>query len=329
MDGRAHSGARVAGLAGAGLMLAIVSALGFAQSFPAKAVRIISPFAPGGGNDTISRALAQKLVDQFGQPVIVENRPGANTIVGTQVVAKSPPDGHTLILVSNSHVINQSLYTKLPYHAVRDFSPITLVGSSPLVLVVHPSLPVRSVRELIRLARARPAELTFSTAGTGSSAHLAGVLFASTAGIKLQHIPYKGSAPAVTSLISGEVTMSIAPSLTFLPHARAGRVRALATTGAQRSPAAPDVPTVAESGLTGYVVNQWYGLLAPANVPPDIVQRLNAAVATVLKQPDIREKLTRQGVDPGSSTPEEFARMIASDVEKWAQVVKESGVKND
>lgn len=320
---------RAAGMAGAALSLAIFTAPGHTQSFPTKTVRIISPFAPGGGNDTISRAIAQKLVDQLGQTVIVENRPGANTIIGTQFVAKSAPDGYTLILVSNSHVINQSLYAKLPYDAVRDFSPITLVGTGPLLLVVHPSLPVKSVPDLIRLAHSKPAELTFSTAGSGSSAHLAGVLLASMAGIKLQHIAYKGSSPAVTALLSGEVTMSIAPSLTFLPHARARRVRVLATTGVQRSPAAPDIPTVAESGLPGYAVNQWYGLIAPAHVPKDIVQRLNTAVATVLKQPDVRERLSNQGVDPDSSTPEEFARLIAADVERWAEVVKEAGLKAD
>lgn len=320
---------RTAGMAGAALSLAIFAAPGYTQNFPTKTVRIISPFAPGGGNDTISRAIAQKLFDQLGQTVIVENRPGANTIVGTQFVAKSAPDGYTLILVSNSHVINQSLYAKLPYDAVRDFSPITLVGTSPLLLVVHPSLPAKSVPDLTRLARSKPAELTFSTAGIGSSAHLAGELLASMAGVKLQHIAYKGSAPAVTALLSGEVTMSIAPSLTFLPHARAGRVRALATTSARRSPAAPDIPSVAESGLPGYAVDQWYGLIGPAHVPNDIAQRLSRAVAAVLKLPDVHERLSKQGVDPTGSTPEEFARLIVTDVERWAKVVKEAGLKVD
>lgn len=308
---------------------ATFTAVSIAQTFPAKTVRIISPFAPGGGNDTISRTIAQRLTEQFGQAVIVDNRPGANTIIGTELLAKSPPDGYTLILVSNSHVINQSLYRKISYHAVRDFSPIALVGSSPLLLVVHPSVPVKSVRELIRLAQSKSTELTYSTAGAGSSAHLAGVLFSSMAGIKLQHIAYRGSAPAVTALLSGEVTMSIAPSLTFLPLVRSARLRALATTTAQRSPAAPEIPTVAESGLPGFEVSQWYGLLGPADVPKEVVQRLNAAVAAVLKLPDVRERFSSQGVDAEGSSAEEFARLIAADVERWAKVVKESGASAD
>jgi tripartite-type tricarboxylate transporter receptor subunit TctC len=311
-----------------------VSLLGFAaiacaQGFPVKPVRIISPYPPGGGNDTLSRAIAQKLAGQLGLQVVVDNRPGANTVIGTELLAKSPPDGYTIILVPSSHAINQSLYAKLPYDAVRDFAPISLAGTSPLLFAVHPSLPVRSVRDLIRLAAAKPAEITFSTAGNGSSGHLAGVLFGLSAGIKLQHIPYKGTAPAVTALLGGEVTMSVVPTPGLISLVRAGRLRALGTTGAQRSPATPDIPTIAESGVPGYVASLWYGFLAPAQTPREIVQRLNAAIVAVLRETEIRDNLASQGIDPLSSTPEEFAKLIATDLEKWARVVKESGARVD
>ena len=298
-----------------------------AQTFPTKPVRIISPYPPGGGNDIISRSIAQKLTGQLGQQVIVENKPGANTIIGTEMLAKSPPDGYSIILVPSSHAINQSLYAKLPYDAVRDFSPITLAGSSPLVFAVNPSSPIKSVRDLIRLAQAKPGELTYSTAGNGSSGHLAGVLFALTAGIKLQHVPYKGTSPALTALLANEVTLSISTPPPFLPQIRAGKLHPLGMSSAQRSPAAPDIPTIAESGMPDYSATLWYGFLAPANTPRNIVQRLNTAIVAVVKDAEVRDLLSGQGIDPLSCTPEEFLRLIASDLEKWAKVVKESGAR--
>ncbi len=298
-----------------------------AQTFPTKPVRIISPYPPGGGNDIISRSIALKLTTQLGQQVIVENKPGANTIIGTEVLAKAPPDGYSIILVPSSHAINQSLYAKLPYDAVRDFSPITLAGSSPLVFAVNPSSPIKTVRDLIRLAQAKPGELTYSTAGNGSSGHLAGVLFALTAGIKLQHVPYKGTSPALTALLANEVSLSISTPPPFLPQIRAGKLHPLGMSSAQRSPAAPDIPTIAELGMPDYSASLWYGFLAPANTPRTIVQRLNAAIVAVVKDAEVRELLSGQGIDPVSCTPEEFARLIAGDLEKWARVIKESGAR--
>ncbi|MBI3936247.1 MAG: tripartite tricarboxylate transporter substrate binding protein [Betaproteobacteria bacterium] len=308
---------------------AIVVAAGWAQTYPVKPVRIISPYPPGGGNDTLARTISQRLGEQLGQQVIVDNRPGANTIIGTELAAKSPPDGYTIILVPSSHAINQSLYRRLPYDAIRDFSPITLAGSGPLILVVHPSLPAASVRELIALARAKPGELTFASAGNGSSGHLAGVLFGLTVGVKLVHVPYKGTAPAVTDLLGGQVTMTFGTTLGVLPHVRSGKLRALGVASLRRSPAAPGIPTIAESGVPGYSASLWYGFLAPANTPKDIVQRLSAEISRVLKLPEIRERLSNLGIDPHGSAPEEFARLIAADLEKWAKVVKESGARID
>ncbi len=311
----------------AALMLAVPFMPAHAQTYPVKPVRIISPYPPGGGNDLISRSIAQKLTGRLGQQVFVENKPGANTVIGTEALAKSAPDGYSIILVPSSHAINQSLYAKLPYDAVRDFSPITLAGSSPLLLAVNAASPLKTVRDLIYAAQAKPDELTYSTAGSGSSGHLAGVLLALTTGIKLQHVPYKGTAPALTAVLTNEVSMSFAPPPPFLAQIRAGKMRALGMSSAQRSPAAPDIPTIAESGVPDFAASVWYGFLAPANTPRDIVQRLNAAISAVIKEADVHDLLSAQGIDPYSSTPEEFARFIATELEKWAKVVKASGAR--
>ena len=298
-----------------------------AQTWPVKPVRIISPYPPGGGNDILSRAIAQKLGPQLGVQVFVENKPGANSIIGTEILAKSPPDGYSIILVPSSHAINQSLYPKMPYDAVRDFAPVTLAGSTPVLLGVGAATPVNNLREFITMAQARPAPLTYSTAGNGSSGHLAAVLLALTAGIRLQHVPYKGTAPAVTALLGGEVDIASVPPTTLLPHIRSGKVKPVGMGSAQRSPAAPDIPTLAEQGLAGFEASVWYGLLAPANTPRPVVQRLNGGIHAVLKEAEVRKLLADQGIDPLTSTPEEFARLIASDLEKWARVVKESGAR--
>ena len=300
-----------------------------AQPYPSKPVRIISPFPPGGGNDALCRVVAQKLPDYLQQPVIVENRAGANGIVGTEVAARSAPDGYTIVLIPSGHAVNASLYKKLPFDTIRDFTPITLAASSPLVLAAHPSLPARNVKELIALARARPGELTYVSAGVGSSGHLGGAQFETLTHTRMVHIPYKGMAVAITDLMSGQVSMTFGTSLSVVPQVRSGRLRALATTGDKRSPALPDLPTVAEAGVPGYEASLWYGFAGPARVPADIVQRLNAAIVAVLQLPDVRERLASQGVDSQPTTPEAFSRLLATDVGRWAKVIQRTGVQAD
>jgi tripartite-type tricarboxylate transporter receptor subunit TctC len=298
-----------------------------AQAYPTKPVRIISPFAPGGGNDALCRIVAPRLSENLKQPVYIENRAGANGVIGTEIAARSAPDGYTIVLIPSGHAVNASLRKKLPFDSIRDFTPLTLAGSSPLVLAVHPSLPVKSVKGLIALAKAQPGQLTYVSAGVGSSGHLGGALFESLTRTKMLHIPYKGMALAITDLISGQVTMTFGTSLSVVPHARSGRLRALATTGAQRSPALPDLPTVAEAGVAGYEASLWYGFVGPARIPAPDVQRLHGALVAALTLPDVRDKLASQGVDPRTNTPEEFSRLLVSDLERWAKVVQRAGIQ--
>ena len=300
---------------------------GSGQAYPSRPIRIISPFPPGGGNDILCRAVAQKLTENLKQQVLVENRPGANGIIGTEAAARSAPDGYTIILIASGHAVNASLYRKLPYDPIKDFAPITLVGSGPLVLAVHPSLPTKNVKELVALAKARPGQLTYVSAGVGASGHLAGALFETMTGTTMVHVPYRGMAIAVSDLISGQVSMTFGTSLSVVPHVRSGRLRAMATTGAQRSPALPDLPTVAESGIAGYEASLWYGFVGPARLPPEIVRRLNSEIVAVLGLSEVRERLASQGVDVQSTTPEEFSRLLASDLERWAGVVQRAGVR--
>jgi tripartite-type tricarboxylate transporter receptor subunit TctC len=309
-------------------LLAAIAAPAFAQQpYPSRPVRIVSPFPPGGGNDALCRIVAPRLSENLKQQVIVENRAGANGIVGTEVAARSAPDGYTIVLIPSGHAVNASLYKKLPFDTIRDFTPITLVGSSPLVLAVHPSLPARNVKELIALAKARPGELTYVSAGVGASGHLGGALFETLTNTKMTHIPYKGMAIAIIDLMSGQVTMTFGTSLSVVPHARSGRLRALATTGAQRSPALPDLPTVAEAGVPGYEASLWYGFAGPARLPPEILGRLHSAIVAVLQMPDVRERLATQGLDVQHNTPEEFAKLLVADVARWAKVVQRAGVQ--
>jgi tripartite-type tricarboxylate transporter receptor subunit TctC len=296
-------------------------------AYPSKPVRIISPFAPGGGNDALCRIVAHRLAEEFKQQVIVENRAGANGIVGTEIAARSAPDGYTIVLIPSGHAVNATLYRKLPFDSIRDFTPITLAGSSPLVLAVHPSLPAKNVKELVALAKARPGQLTYVSAGVGASGHLGGAQFESLTGTRMVHIPYKGMALAITDLMSGQVSLTFGTSLSVIPHARSGRLRALATTGARRSPALPDLPTVAEAGVPGYEASLWYGFVGPARLPPEVVRRLNSAIVAVLGLPDVRDRLASQGVDPQPTTPEEFAQLLASDVERWAKVIQRAGIQ--
>jgi tripartite-type tricarboxylate transporter receptor subunit TctC len=301
---------------------------GVAQSvYPAKPIRIISIFPAGGGNDGICRAIAQKMTENMKQQVIVENRPGANGIIGTEAAARAAPDGYTITLIPSGHAVNASLYKKLPFDSIKDFTPLSLAGSSPMVLALHPSLPVKNVRDLIALARARPEQLTYVSAGVGASGHLAGALFEAMTKTKMVHIPYKGMAIAVTDLIAGQVSMSFGTSLSMIPHVRSGRLRALATTGALRSPALPELPTVAEAGVPGYEASLWYGFVGPARLPPEIAQRLSAEIVAAVNAPDVRERLASQGVDARASSAEEFGKLMVTDLERWAEVVRRAGVK--
>ena len=312
------------------LLLALLAAPALAQqSYPSRPIRIVSPFPPGGGNDALCRIVAPRMGENLKQQVIVENRSGANGIVGTEVAARSAPDGYTIVLIPSGHAVNASLYKKLPFDSVRDFTPITLVGSSPLVLAVHPSLPAKNVKELIGLARSRPGQLTYASAGVGASGHLGGALFETLTSTKMMHIPYKGMAIAIVDVMSGQVTMTFGTSLSVVPHARAGRLRALATTGAQRSPALPDLPTIAEAGVPGYEASLWYGFAAPARLPPEILNRLHSALVATLQLPDVRERLATQGLDVQHNTPEEFSRLLAADVARWAKVVQRLGLQVD
>ena len=322
---------RIVYIAGAALigMVAGAGSNALAQPYPSRPIRIISIFPPGGGNDTFCRTVAQKLTDNLKQQVIVENRPGANGIIGTEAAARSAPDGYTITLIPSGHAVNASLYRKLPFDSVKDFTLITLAGSSPLMLAVHPSLPAKSASEFVALAKVRPGQLSYGTAGVGSSGHLAGALFETMTGTTLVHIPYKGMSLAISDLIGGQVSATFGPSLSVLPHVRSARLRALAVTGAQRSPALPDLPTVAESGVPGYEASLWYGFVGPARLPAEIVQRLNAEIAAVLGAPEVRERLASQGVDARSSTPDEFARVLATDLERWAKVVQRLGLRAD
>ncbi|MGQ0752473.1 MAG: tripartite tricarboxylate transporter substrate binding protein, partial [Betaproteobacteria bacterium] len=272
-------------------------------------------------------AVAQKLSENVKQQVIVDNRPGANGIIGTELAARSAPDGYTVVLIPSGHAVNASLHRKLPYDSIRDFTPITLVGASPLILAVHPSLPVKNVKELVALAKARPGQLTYGSAGIGSSGHLGGALFEVLSGTKMVHVPYKGMSLAITDVISGQVSLVFGTSASVMQHARSGRMRALATTGAQRAAALPDLPTVAEAGVPGYEAGLWYGFVGPARIPPDIVRRLNSEIVAVLKSPEVRERLAGQGVEATPTTSEEFGRLLVSDLERWAKVVQRAGIR--
>ena len=299
-----------------------------AQPYPAKTVRIIVPAAPGGGTDLVARVLAQHLGEALGQPFVVDNRGGAGTTLGSAIAAKAPPDGYTLILHHVSLAFNASYYRKLPYDTLKDFAPITLVATQPFLVVVHPSLPVKSVKELIALAKSRPGRIAYGTGGAGSGPHMSTELLKLVAKIDLLAVPYKGAGPAFIDLMSGQVQMMIATMSLALPHAKAGRVRALAVTSRERHPAVPELATVAES-VPGYRYIVWYGLLAPAGTPAAIVQRINAASAKILQTRDTQEKLAGEGLQTVTSTPEEFTAYLKSEVDTWAKVVHASGLHAD
>jgi tripartite-type tricarboxylate transporter receptor subunit TctC len=296
-----------------------------AQQYPVKPVRIVVPTAPGGGTDLVGRVLAQKLGETLGQQFIVDNRGGAGTTLGSAIVAKSLPDGYTILLNHLSLAFNASYYRKLPYDTLKDFAPITLVATQPFLLVVHPSLPVKSVNELVALARKQPGQLAYGSGGAGSGPYMSVELLKHAAGIDLLHVPYKGAGPAFIDLMAGHVQVMIATMSLALPHVKAGRVRALAITSTERHPAISGLPTIAESGIPNYRFEVWYGLFAPAGTPAPVIQRLNAAAAKILQSGETREKLAGQGLQTTTSSPDEFAAHLKREVEVWAKVVKAIG----
>jgi tripartite-type tricarboxylate transporter receptor subunit TctC len=300
------------------------------QAYPNKPVKIIVPFPPGGGTDIGTRIIAQKLSEAWGQPVLVENKAGAAGIVGTEATAKSAPDGYTLMMGNiGTHAINVSLYKKLPYDPVKDFAPISHVAGLPLLVLVHPSVKANTVKELIALARAQPGKLDYLSSGAGGSMHVAAELFKGMTSTHLVHIPYKGGGPAVADVLGGQVPVTFATVLETLPHVKSGRLRALAVTGAKRSVALPDLPTVAEAGVPGYESISWLGLFAPAGTPKEIVNKISAEVVRIVNLPDVRERLLVQGAEPIGSSAEQFAAALASDIAKYAKVLQASGVPQE
>jgi tripartite-type tricarboxylate transporter receptor subunit TctC len=299
-------------------------------AYPTKSVRFIVPYPPGGATDIISRSIATKLAAALGQQFLVDNRGGGGQKIGTALAAKSPPDGHTMLLVSVTHSINPALDPKLPYDSVKDFTPVTLVASSPNVVVLHPSVPAANVKELIALAKAHPGKLNMATSGNGSGGHLAGALFQSMARIRMTTVPYKGGAPAYIDLMGGQVEVMFTSPNPTLSYARAGRLRAIAMTGAKRSPAAPELPTIAEAaGLNGYEASLWYGVMLPAGTPREIVQLLNAEIVKGVQARDVREPLATYAVEVIASTPEAFAAYLRKETEKWAKVIRDQDIKAD
>jgi tripartite-type tricarboxylate transporter receptor subunit TctC len=313
-----------------GALFACVALGAFAQGYPNHAIKLVVPFPAAGTTDILARAAAQKLTEALGQSVVVDNRPGAGGNIGSDLVAKSPPDGYTLLMGTvGTHAINPSLYSKMPYDHVKDFVPIVLVAGVPNVLVVNPALPVNSVADLIKLAKEKPGSINFASSGSGTSIHLSGELFKTMAGVDMTHVPYKGSAPALTDLMGGQVQIMFDNLPSSLQQIKAGKLRAIAVTSLTRAPALPNVPTISESGLPGFEASSWFGVLAPAGTPAPVVARINAEINKWLQSADAREKLLAQGAEAAGGSPEQFAAFIRSETEKWAKVVKASGAKVD
>jgi len=297
------------------------------QAYPVKPIRFVIPFSPGGAADVPARMIGQELTKALGQQVIADNRPGAGGGIGAEAVAKAPPDGHTLLMISNTHTISVSLYKKLNYDILKDLAPVMQIAAAPNVLVVHPSIPARNVKQLIALAKSRPGAIDYASSGNGSAQHLFAALFASMAGIKMNHVPYKGSAQATTDLIAGHIQVSVPGINNVLQHVEAGRLRALGVTSLHRSAEMPEVPTIAESGVPGYEAVLWLGIVVPAGTPREIVARLNREITQVLNQPEVQKGFARIGTDVVATDPVKFSGLIRSEVEKWAKVVKETGVQ--
>jgi tripartite-type tricarboxylate transporter receptor subunit TctC len=309
------------------LYAALATAAVFAQTYPDKPLRMIVPFSAGAGSDMVSRLIARKLQESWAQSMIVENRPGGGTIIGVEAAAKAPPDGYTLVMVTPSFIINATGLKKLPYDSIRDFAPVTLFATSPLLLVAHPSLPVKSVQELIALAKSRPAQITYASAGNGSPTHLGMEVFRSV-GAVMTHVPYKGAAPGLTDLLGGHVQVMMTTLAFVKPHVEAGKLHALGVSSAKRAASMPQVPAIAET-LPGYEVINWWGVLAPAGTSNTIITKLNGAMVSMLRDADVRETLAREGIDRAGSSPGEFGAYIRAEIAKWTKIVRETGVKLD
>jgi tripartite-type tricarboxylate transporter receptor subunit TctC len=328
---RFENGATLSAIARAALAACLLAlpAAALSQAYPAKPIRLIVPTAPGGGTDISARLLAPKLSEYIGQQVVVENRAGGNTAVGNEFVAKSPPDGYTLLMGISSITINIHTQSKPPYDPIKDFAPITQAVVVPLILVSHPSLPTRNLKELIAFVKARPGQLNYGTGSVGSNPHLAMELFLSMAGVKVAHVPYRGTGPAMIDLIAGHMQLMMANLLGALPHMRNGRMRAYGVSSARRSPVAPDVPTIAEAGVPGYEVVQWFGVLAPSATPRDIVTKLHTAAVRALQDPTLKERFLADGAETVGNTPEQFGAIIRSDLAKWGKLVRQAGIQRD
>jgi tripartite-type tricarboxylate transporter receptor subunit TctC len=306
--------------------IGLLAAASQAQNYPTGPMRIVAPYPPGGGTDILGRAIAQKLNERFGQPVVVDNRGGANGTIGAAVVAKSPPDGHTMLIVAAGHAGSPSMYKNLPYDHNKDLASVSHLASGPLVLVVHPSLPVRSVKEFIALAKVRPGELNVGSSGTGSLPHLSAELFATSSGIKLIHIPYKGPGAALVDVLSGQVPVYFMNILGSLPLVKAGKLRALGVTSAQRSPIAQDLPAIAEFGLPNFDMTNWYGMMVPGGTPQDVISKLQQELARILNLPELRERLAAQGMTVVANTPQQFEQFLALETAKFARIIKAAGI---
>jgi tripartite-type tricarboxylate transporter receptor subunit TctC len=307
--------------------LVVSPGAGAAYPEPGKSIKMIVPFPPGGNTDIVARAITNELSKNLGVPLVIDNRGGAGSTLGTALAAKAPADGYTILMVSGSHVINPSMFRKLPYDSIKDFAGITLVADLPVALVVHPSVPARTLKELIAYAKANPGKLNYASSGPGSIGHLSGELLSSMADIKIQHVPYKGSGPAVIDVLGGYVQILMTSSATVMPHIKSGKLRAIALAGEKRSVGAPEIPTMIESGLPGYVVSGGFGLLAPAATPREIIRKINAEAVKVIAMPEVRERLASEGADPVGNKPEEYDAYIRSEIEKWIKVVEKAGIK--
>lgn len=299
-----------------------------AENYPAKPIRFIVPFGAGGPGDAIGPMVGQKLSEGFGQPELIDNRGGASTIIGTELAVKAPPDGHTLLLISTTHAVNPSLFKKLPYDPIKDLQPVTMIADTPFMLVVHPSLPVRSVAQLVDLARSKPGQLNYGSSGNGSSIHLTSELLKLAAKIDMRHVPYKGSGPAFTDLIGGHIQVLFSSSVSSLPHVKSGKVRGLALTSAKRVAALPEMPTLAET-YPAFEASSWFGMMLPVGTPEAIVERLLKELRAVLRSPEVNRTLTSQGAEPGGNSPAEFGAFYRSEIKKWAAVIVNAGIRLD
>lgn len=309
--------------------LSFIAGIVHSQPYPTKPIRLVVPYPPGGGTDIIARIVGQRLTESLGQQIIVDNRGGAGGTIGTDIVAKSVPDGYTILMAPTSHVINPSIYSKLPYDTVKDFVPITFAVSATILLVVHPSVPAKSVRELIALAKARPGQLNFGSAGNGTVFHLAAELFKRQAGIDMVHVPFKGGGPTIANLVAGQVSLAFETMLALSPFVKAGRVRALAVASAKRSSVMPELPTIAELGFPSIVAENWYGVYAPAGTSKAIISRLNTEIVKILRAQEVKERFQGLGTEVVASTPEELAEYLRTEIEKWSKTAKEAGARVD